>query len=169
MWIAAKIKNKYLNTLKSEFNKSLKGRCHIYNPEFEKGYKLKNSNQIVLKRKSLLNNYIFCYSEMFQDKKNLKRISSTIGLNYFLSISKKSSADINNFVKFCKSHEDERGILKNSFFINFISNKVKINIGTLTDIIADVISTSERLIKLEVGNKKLTLGSNFNSKYFQIC
>ena len=169
MWIVAKIKNKYFNTLKSEFNKSLKNRCHFYNPEFEKGYKLKYSNQVVLKRKSLLNNYIFCYSEMFQDKKNLKRISSTIGLNYFLSISKKSSADINNFVKFCKSHEDERGILKNSFFFNFISNKVKINIGTLTDIIADVISTNGRQIKLEVGNKKLTLGSNFSSKYFQIC
>ena len=65
-------------------------------------------------------------------------------------------------------HEDKRGILKNSFFFNFISNKVKISIGTLTDIIADVISSNKHLIKLEVGSKKLTLNSNLNSKYFQI-
>ena len=68
----------------------------------------------------------------------------------------------------CKLHEDERGILKNSFFINFLSKQVKINIGILTDVIAEVISSDKRLIKLEVGNKKLTLQANFNSKYFQI-
>jgi hypothetical protein len=168
MWIIAKIKNKYLSTLKNEFNKTLNGNCSFYNPVFEKNYKIKSSTKIIVKKKNLLNSYIFCYSDLFQDKKNINKISTIVGLNYFLSISQKSSDEINNFIKFCRLHEDKRGILKNSFFFNFISNKVKISIGTLTDIIADVISSDKHLIKLEVGSKKLTLNSNLNSKYFQI-
>ena len=168
MWITAKIKNKYLNNIKNEFSKSLNGNCSFYNPVFEKMYSAKFSKKLITKKKNLLNNYIFCYSELFKDKKNLKRISSKVGLDYFLSISKKSSEEINHFIKFCKLHEDERGILKNSFFLNFISDKVKISIGAVTDIIAEVISSDKRLIKLEVGNKKLTLNSNFNNRYFQI-
>ncbi len=168
MWIIAKIKNKYLSTLKNEFNKTLNGNCSFYNPVFEKNYKIKSSTKIIVKKKNLLNSYIFCYSDLFQDKKNINKISTIVGLNYFLSISQKSSDEINNFIKFCRLHEDKRKILKKSFFFNFISNKVKISIGTLTDIIADVISSDKHLIKLEVGSKKLTLNSNLNSKYFQI-
>jgi|TARA_Y100000310_G_scaffold334656_1_gene414902 hypothetical protein len=168
MWVIAKIKNKYQDTLKNEFRKALRGKCSFYNPVFEKSYKQSHSNRIILKKKNLLNSYIFCYSELFEDKINLRKISSTVGLDYFLSISKNISKDINDFIKLCKLHEDERGILKNSFFINFLSKQVKINIGILTDVIAEVISSDKRLIKLEVGNKKLTLQANFNSKYFQI-
>jgi len=166
MWVIAKIKSKYLSTLKNEFNIVLNGNCSFYNPVFEKSYKIKSSTKIIVKKKNLLNNYIFCHSDLFQDKKNINKISSIVGLNYILSISQKSSEEINNFIEFCKLHEDKRGILKNSFFFNFISNKIKISIGTLTDIIADVISSDKRLIKLEVGSKKITLNSN--SKYFQV-
>ena len=86
MWVIAKIKNKYQDTLKNEFRKALRGKCSFYNPVFEKSYKQSHSNRIILKKKNLLNSYIFCYSELFEDKINLRKISSTVGLDYFLSI-----------------------------------------------------------------------------------
>ena len=54
MWVIAKIKNKYQDTLKNEFRKALRGKCSFYNPVFEKSYKQSHSNRIILKKKKFI-------------------------------------------------------------------------------------------------------------------
>ena len=55
MWVIAKIKSKYLSTLKNEFNILLNGNCSFYNPVFEKSYKIKSSTKIIFSKPKRFN------------------------------------------------------------------------------------------------------------------
>ena len=59
MWIVAKIKKNYEETLRKELNSFIKDSCVFYRPIIETSKLDKKKNKFIKKNKKLLGNYIF--------------------------------------------------------------------------------------------------------------
>ena len=113
MWIIAKYKSNEKNIFLQNINKKISGKIKVFNPKIKiNSYK---KNRLVTKEKSLLNNYLFCFHPEFLDSNMLKTISGTKGLVYLLNGSSLYQDEIENFIKYCKLHEDQDGYIKQSF------------------------------------------------------
>ena len=139
MWIVAKFKKNNEETFKKEISCSLNNSCKFYQPFFELETFDKNGKKKKKKKKNLLDNYIFCFSESFEKYLTLSKLKYTKGLECFLNCTKKDSKEIEQFISFCKDNEDSKGILKNSFFFNFIKTRAKIAAGPLANIILESV------------------------------
>ena len=84
------------------------------------------------------------------------------GIQYSLKGTVKDEEEINNFINFCKKHENPYGILKNSFFFNFIKSKNMISISSLTNLIIDAVTIKGNKLKAQLGNVSLILNKNSN-------
>jgi len=160
MWVVAKFKKNNQEIFKNELNTSLKSKCKFYQPFFELESYNKNCSKSKKKRKSLLDNYIFCFNENFINYSTLSKLKYTKGLECFLNGTIKDSKEIEKFIKFCKENESPDGILKNSFFFNFIKSRAKIASGPLANIILDTILIKKNKLKAFTGNLKITLNKN---------
>ena len=80
-----------------------------------------------------------------------------------------------NFVKFCKSSENKRGYISNSFFFNMIKTKAKIISGPLKNIILNIIDIDVKIIAnsgeikisiKKIGNTVILFSNKIMIKYF---
>jgi len=163
MWIVAKIKNNNSEIFKNDFSKKILKRDIIfYEPKYtcrtySKGKKIERT-------KSLLENYIFCKHEYFSEfnKNSFKFVK---GLQFFLEGNMYSQKDINNFIEICKLHEDENGLIKNSFFKKILKNKGKFISGPFRNLIFDLVKKNKNNLKISVGNLLLTVSDKFKYIY----
>ncbi len=163
MWIVAKFKKNNQEIFKNELNSSLENTCKFYQPFFELENFNKSCGKLKKKKKSLLDNYIFCFNEKFSSYLTINKLKYTKGLECFLNGTTKDSKEIEKFVRFCKDNESSDGILKNSFFFNFIKSRAKIASGPLANIILEKILIKENKLKAFTGNLKITLSKNSES------
>tara|TARA_B100002052_G_C15754263_1_gene539238 strand:+ start:270 stop:758 length:489 start_codon:yes stop_codon:yes gene_type:complete len=159
MWIVAKIKpNQY-----SIFKQSLKSlndeKTEIYFPKMLVTRKRQERTQ------NLLGTYIFCFSKNFSEKK-IRTLQYIKGLNYFLENSLANQHDIKNFISFCKSFEDTKGILKSSFFLKFASNKFKFVNGPLKNLFFKILQVNKSKIFAETKNNKKIVINKANYYHF---
>ena len=162
MWILIKIKKDKENFVKNEISKLLKEECNFYIPKYEIvnfDYKRK-----IIKRtkKKLFGNYIFCFNKKFKRNEIIGKVNFVKGIQYSLKGTVKDEEEINNFINFCKKHENPYGILKNSFFFNFIKSKNMISISSLTNLIIDAVTIKGNKLKAQLGNVSLILNKNSN-------
>ena len=162
MWILIKIKKDKENFVKNEISKLLGDNCSFYIPKYEIvnfDYRKKIIKKI---KKKLFGNYIFCFHEHFQKNEIISKINFVKGIQYSLKGTLKDEVEINNFINFCKKHENSSGILNNSFFLNFIKSKNMISVGSLTNLILDTVMVTGNKLKAQLGNVSLTLNKNSN-------
>ena len=153
MWIVTLANNSEF--LKKELLKKI-SNLKIY---FPKGKSKKN------KSKNILGNYLFCYSETFKTNNNLiYNLKNLKGLKKILFADKISQKEISNFVDHCKSHEDDNGFIKNSFFKDSLVFKGKIENGPFSNYIFNIISKDKKRIKATIGDIKFSISDN--SKFF---
>ena len=108
MWIIAKIKNKSIETFKNELSSKVDGKINFYQPKISYNLKFKGKN--IIKTKPILENYIFCKHANFA-KNNLSKYLFTRGLKFFLNGSQFYQNEIESFILYCQSFENEKGYI----------------------------------------------------------
>ena len=106
---------------------------------------------------SLLGDYILCFHKDFKNPNTINKLKFTRGLKYFLNGYIKSQIEIDNFVKKCKSAENENGYLSQNFYDLQINSKYRFSTGPFVEKIFEIINFQKNKIEILVGNIKTTI------------
>ena len=149
--------------LTSQFGESLK----FYIPKICCQRYVKNK----LKKfeKNILKIIFFCHHEDFCKTKTLSQIKFVKGLQYFLSGHIESQDEIKNFIKTCKTNENDEGFIKPIFFKELVSGKAQFISGPFTNTIFEIISREKNKLKILLGNTITTISDNKNYLYRTVC
>jgi len=164
MWAIIKFDKKKLIELKKDLSKKLGSDPELYLPKLNlqkyKKKKLYNLDTLIL------DDYILCYHNKFEYSGIVTSLKYCRGLKYFLPGFIFSQNEISKFVKHCKSHEDEKGYMKQSFFdFNFQKNKTKKFIsGPFNQIIFKILQDSQNKFKILINNFNVTVSKD--KQYF---
>ena len=155
MWTVIKFDKKKLEFLKKDFSNKLKGNFIIYNPKLliQKYQK----NKLINKEFNLLGDYLLCYHKDFKNTQILKNLRFSRGLKYFLNGFIRSQNQIEDFVKKCKSSENESGFLSQNFYELNLNNNYKFSTGPFSETIFKIISLQKNKIDILMGNIKTTI------------
>ena len=150
MWLVVSIKN--LNIFKEDLKKTYPD-IDVYFPKIL----TKNKKKI----KNLLGDYFFCYCPKFlKYEKLFYKMNFIKGLKKIIFSDKSCQYEITRFIDYCKSHEDKRGIIKNSFLKNNLGTKGAFLSGPLANYFFDIIQREKNKIKILVGDKKISISDN---------
>ena len=166
MWIVLKYKKNEFGFLKKDLKKSLGDLPQIFCPKFK--YKKLVKNKLHLLEKNILDDYLICYHEKFQNVNTLTTLKNLRGLKYFLTNSKINQREIINFINFCKKNQDLDGYIKQSFF-EFSNMKKGIFLsGPFTNIIFNVIGKQKDKLKILIGEITTTITKNSDYLYRRV-
>ena len=154
MWIVAKYKPNEFRILKESFFKILGEMPEFYNPKIK--YERYIKNKLKVFEKKILDNYVICKHDKFRDHTLVNVLKSSRGLIYFLNGYESNQKELNNFVKLCKSYEDEEGFLKQNFF-KTKKNKAKFISGPFTQMVFDIIEEKGLKLKILINNMNMTI------------
>ena len=161
MWYVIKYNNNQKNILLNSLKEKIKTDLKIYIPKIKilkhVGKKLKKIE------KNILENYLICNSKEFEDTRFISSLKYLKGLDIFFqtrSIIKK----IDNFIKKCKSFEDER-IYQPTFFNDKQFKNGKFISGILLNRAFKFISLNGSKMRVLIDGINLTI-NNKRSNYF---
>jgi len=140
MWVIIKNKSKELNLAISE----------LANIDLNKYYIAKT--KINKKLKNVLLNYFFL--EIEHNTNLLNKIKYTKGVQQVLEDSIYHQKIINQFIDFCKSHEDKDGYLQREFFLKFLKTKGQFTSGPFKNIFFEVLDKNHKELKVLLDNYK---------------
>ena len=163
MWVVAKIKIKNLNAFKKDLVKKVGSDIEFYQPKIE--YHRYFGDRVKRFEKLILENYIFCYHKRFQKSNFVNQVKFLKGLEYFLHGYNLNQDNIIKFIKYCKSFENEKGYLTQSFFKTIITKKAKFISGPFTNMIFEILEKQKNKLKIIVGNVVTTISDNSNYLY----
>ena len=166
MWVIAKIKSSEKTIFKKELKKKIDNNIIFYDPKIKLDKLIKN--KIHKYSKSLLENYIFCYHEKFKKSNYTSEIRFLRGLEYFLEGYIQNQNQILKFIEYCKSYENEKGFLTQSFFKNMVIKKAKFISGPFTNIIFEILEKQKNKLKILIGDIVTTISSKKNYLYHPI-
>ncbi len=158
MWIVAKYKPKEYKILRDSFYKILGEMPEFYSPKIKYEYYVKNKLKVF--QKNILNNYLICRHEKFKDSKLLNLLKNAKGIIYFLNNSELNQKELESFVKFCKSHEDTNGFLRQTFFKVAQKTKAKFISGPFTQMIFHIIEDKGQKLRILLNNVNMTISKN---------
>ena len=163
MWYVIKYNNNQKNILLNSLKEKIKTDLKIYIPKIKilkhVGKKLKKIE------KNILENYLICNSKEFEDSKFISSLKYLKGLGYFLLDSKYNQKEIDNFVKKCKSFEDEKGYISPTFFNDKQFKNGKFISGILLNRAFKFISLNGSKMRVLIDGINLTI-NNKRSNYF---
>ena len=157
MWIIIKFKQNQFYTLKQEFKKKLEIEPNFFFPKL-KLQKIKK-NKLISYVSPLLGDYIFCFHPKFSNENILRNVNYLKGVKFLLNGFRNYQKDIPNFIKRCRSSEDENGYIKQTFF-NFVAiDKIKFLSGPFTNIIFKIMKRQKDSMKVSDGNVNITFST----------
>ena len=163
MWVVAKIKIKNLNTFKKDLSEKIGNDIKFYHPKIE--YHKYFGDKVKRFEKLILENYIFCYHEKFKKSSSVNEVKFLKGLEYFLEGYNQNQSNIIKFIEYCKTFENEKGYLTQSFFKTIITKKAKFISGPLTNMIFEILEKQKNKLKILVGNIVTTIPNKTNYLY----
>ena len=166
MWVVAKIKIKNLNTFKKNIAERVGDDVKLYQPKFE--YYKPLGGKVKRFEKFILENYIFCYHEKFKKLNFINEIKFLRGLEYFLEGYNQNQNQISKFIEYCKSFENEKGYLTQSFFKTIVIKKAKFISGPFTNMIFEIIEKQKNKLKILLGDIVTTIPNTTNYLYHPI-
>ena len=164
MWIIAKYKPKEFEFLKESFFKILGEMPEFYNPKIK--YERYIKNKLKVFEKNILDNYVICKHEKFNDRTLINVLKNSRGLSYFLNGCEFNQKELYNFIKFCKFHEDKNGFLKQGFF-KTKRNKAKFISGPFTQMIFDIIEEKRTKLKILINNVNITISKSSSNLLYR--
>ena len=111
----------------------------------------------------MLNDYMFCFHEKFNNKNFLPILNYIKGLKYFLPNFIEAQKDIKNFIFACKRNEDKNGFVTQNFFYNlknFKDKEYKFQSGPFTNLIFKIINVEKSFLNILIGKYKTTIKNN---------
>jgi len=166
MWIIAKIKIKNLHTFKKELTEKTGVDIKFYLPKYE--YEKHLGNKVKKFEKFILENYIFCYHKNFECSKFMSQLKFSKGLDYFLDGYIQNQKNIMKFINYCKTFENDKGYLTQSFFKTIITQKAKFISGPFTNMIFEILEKQKNKLKILVGNVVTTISNKKNYLYYPV-
>jgi len=166
MWIVAKIKLKNLETFKKNLSEKIGEDIKFYHPKVE--YHKYFGNKVKKFEKFILENYIFCFHKNFKISSCINKYRSTRGLDYFLEGYNQDQNQILNFIDYCRSFEDKKGYLTQSFFMATVTKKAKFISGPFTNVIFEILEKQKNKLKILIGNIVTTVPNKTNYLYRSI-
>ena len=165
MWVVVKIKINNLNTFKKNISEKIGVDIKFYQPKLE--YYKYFGSKIKKYEKFVLENYIFCYHQKFNKSNFLNGIRFLKGLEYFLHghNQNQSQNQIIKFIEYCKSYENDKGYLTQSFFKAMINKKAKFLSGPFVNMAFEIIEKQKNKLKILVGNVVTTVSDKNNYIY----
>jgi hypothetical protein len=163
MWTVAKIKIKNLNTFKKELAKKAGNDIKFYYPKIE--YFKYFGNKVKRFEKYMLENYIFCYHAKFEKTTFVNEVKFLKGLEYFLEGYNQNQDNIIKFIECCKTFENDKGYLTQSFFKVIIRKKAKFISGPFADMIFEILERKKNKLKILIGNIVTTIPNKTNYLY----
>ena len=166
MWIVVKYKTNEFNILKNSFIKILCDSPEFYKPKIK--YEKFINNKLKVFEKNILENYLICRHDKFKDHKIINLLRNLRGLTHLLDGYKYNQKELANFVKFCKSHEDQQGFLSQSFFKLMKKTKAKFISGPFTNMFFEILDKNSNKLKILIGNIVTTLPNKAKYMYLPI-
>jgi len=163
MWVVAKIKKKELSLFKEKLVEKLGKEIKFYSPKIQ--YQKYFKNKIKKFEKFILENYIFCYHERFNETKTINEIKFSKGLEYFLEGNIQNQKEIIKFINHCKSFENKEGYLTQAFFKTMIMRKAQFVTGPFANMIFEILEKQKNKLRILVGNVVTTISDNKNYLY----
>jgi len=163
MWVVAKVKTNSLNTFKKNIAEKIGIDIKFYQPKLE--YHKYFGDKVKKYEKFILENYIFCYHKKFAESKTINEIRYLKGLEYFLEGYNQNQTQIIKFVNKCKSFENTKGYLTQSFFKLIINQKAKFVSGPFTNMVFEIIEKQKNKLKILAGNVVTTISDKNNYIY----
>ena len=160
MWIVLKYRKSEFSFLRQDFRKILGDLPLIFRPKFK--YQKLVRNKLHFLEKDVLDDYLICYHEKFQNSKTLTVLKNLRGLKYLLANAKTNQKEIVNFINYCKKNQDENGYIKQSFFEFSNISKGKFLSGPFTNMIFSVIENQKHKLKILAGKVTMTITKNSN-------
>ena len=157
MWIVVKHKPKEFEILRESFFKVLGEMPEFYSPKIK--YKRYLKNKLKFFEKKILDNYIICKHDKFCDRALVNILKNSRGLTYFLRGYEFNQKELYKFIKFCKSHEDKNGFLKQDFFATKTNKAIFVS-GPFTQMIFNIIEEKKNKIKVLVNNMDITISKS---------
>ena len=155
MWVVAKIKTKNLNIFKENLIKKFGEDIKFFAPKIK--YNIYNGNKVAIRKKYLLENYIFCYHKSFQKNQNLIQCNFIKGLEYFLQGNNQNQKEILNFINYCRSFENDEGYISSEFFKAMVIKKAIFVSGPFTNLIFEILEKQKNKLKILIGNFVTTI------------
>ncbi len=163
MWTIIKFKKQSLSLLKQDFFKNLGKDVKFYIPKLRLQKYVKN--KLHDKESFLLDDYLLCFHESFNNKNIISSLKYSRGLKYFLNDFYGSQKDIKEFVNKCKLNEDENGFIKQCFFEFKEDGIFQFLTGPFVNKGFEVISRQNNKIKILIG--KLTATVSRKNYFFR--
>ena len=164
MWAIIKYKTNEFSVLKDSFKRILGDTPIFYNPKIK--YEKYQNNKLKVYEKNILENYLICKHNKFNDNRIIALLKNSRGLSYFLNGFQLNQKDIVKFVQHCKFHENRNGFLSQSFFDITKKNKVKFISGPFTQMFFNIIEDKGKKIKGIINNINLTISKKSNNFLF---
>ena len=163
MWIVFKYKINQLNILKKSLRDLLGNDLEYFIPRIK--YDLIIKTKIKTFQKSILEGYLICFDEKFNDKNIVNRLKYTKGINYILDGFQTSQNEILDFVNKCKKFQDQEGFMKQDFFSKTNFTKARFISGPFTNLVFEVLSQQADKIEILIGKYKTILSKNSRFLY----
>ena len=163
MWTVAKVKKNQTNTFKKNSSDLLGENIKFYTPKI--GYTKYSKSKVKKFDKLILENYIFCYNEKFNDSTNINKLRFVKGLEYFIEGHYENQKEIIRFIDYCKSFENEEGYITSAFFKSLVSKKAKFVSGPFANMMFEIIDRQKNKLKILVGNIVTTISDKKNYLY----
>ena len=160
MWIVFIYKWREFSLLKQDFRKILGDLPLIFRPKLK--YQKLVKKKLKFLEKDILDDYLICYHEKFQNINMLTILKNSKGLKYFLADSKTNQREIISFIDYCKKNQDLDGYIKQSFFeFKNMKRGMFLN-GPFTNMIFGVIENQRNKLKVLIGKATMTITKNSN-------
>ena len=152
MWVVIKFDKKKFGLFKEDLFKKLGKEIVIYRPKMiiQKLSKNKMNNKEI----DLLGDYLFCFHEDFLKSSHIHKLKFIRGSKYILDGFHEFQEDIKKFIEKCKSLENEKGFISQTFYETYINSSYKFSNGPFAERIFKVISLQKNKIEILMGNIK---------------
>jgi|TARA_B100001964_G_scaffold239597_1_gene307535 hypothetical protein len=158
MWIIIKYKRSEYSLLLSQISKKIKD-IKIYCPKliYEKNNKFFTNY--------ILEDYLFCFHENFNDKKIYSKLKYLKGLSSILDGCSLNQDQIIEFINLCKENEDPKGNIAQTFFHQLNISKARFLNGPFSNLIFEILENKKKLVKCTLGSIIFTLNKKSNLYY----
>ena len=163
MWIVARVKIKEINIFKKKLFEKLGKDIKFYHPKIEYYKYFKDKPKRI--ELPILENYIFCHHEKFNEANFLGIIKFTKGLEYFLKGHVLAQKEIIKFINYCKTFENEKGFIVQAFFKSSMVKKGRFLSGPFSNLVFDILEKQNNKLKILIGNVVATISDNKNYIY----
>ena len=159
MWLIFKIKENKRNFFKSSILSKIGKKIIFFVPKYKKI--TFNKNRYFKKVKELLPGHIFVYCENVENI-IIDKLKYLEGLKFFYQNYLNNQKDILNFISECKKFEDEKGFIRENYFLKLKKDKGVFSSGPLANLFFTIQSQNKNNFELKIENKKMIINkSNF--------